>query len=96
MSWGPYLLNLFLENCKDTEDWGSEFHYSWLLILIGLIGWKELVYSKYLERLEKCDIARYISLHSSVDTKRKKTNTYIFVRYFVEMQDLIVDTWRIH
>jgi hypothetical protein len=25
MSWAPYLLNSFLEDCKDTQDWGSEF-----------------------------------------------------------------------
>jgi hypothetical protein len=72
ISWAPHLLNSFLEDCKDTKDWGSEFHYSWLLILIGLIGWKELVYNKYLERPGKCDATRYISLHSSADPKRKK------------------------
>jgi hypothetical protein len=95
MSWAPYLLNSFLEDCKDTQDWGSEFHYSWLLILIGLIGWKEPVYSKYLERPGKCGTTRYISLRSSADPKRKKTNTDIFVRYFTEIQDLIADTWHI-
>jgi hypothetical protein len=50
MSWAPYLLNSFLEDCKDTQDWGFEFHYLWLLIIIGLIGWKEPTYNKYLER----------------------------------------------
>jgi hypothetical protein len=93
MSWAPYLLNSFLEDCKDTQDWGSEFHYSWLLILIGLIGWKEPVYNKYLERPGKCGATRYISLRSSADPKRKKTKQDIFVRYFTEMQDLIADTW---
>jgi hypothetical protein len=39
MSWAPYLLNSFLEDCKDTQDWGSDFHYSSLLILIALMGW---------------------------------------------------------
>jgi hypothetical protein len=43
----------------------------------------------------KCGTTRYISLRSSADPKRKKKNTYIFVRYFIEMQDLIADTWRI-
>jgi hypothetical protein len=48
MSWGPYLLNYFLDYCKDTQDWGFEFHYSWLLILIALVGWKEPTYSMFL------------------------------------------------
>jgi hypothetical protein len=45
MSWAPYLLNSFLEDCKDAQDWGSEFHYSWLLILIALMGWQEPTYT---------------------------------------------------
>ena len=40
MSWGPYFLNSFLEDYKDTQDWGFEFHYLWFLILIALIGWQ--------------------------------------------------------
>jgi hypothetical protein len=35
LSWALYLLNLFLEDCKDVQDLGTEFHYSWLLILIA-------------------------------------------------------------
>jgi hypothetical protein len=89
----PYLLISFLEDCKDTQDWGSEFHYSWLLILIGLIGWKEPLYNKYMERLGKCGATRYVSLHNNAYPKRKKTNINIFARYFAEIQDLIADTW---
>jgi hypothetical protein len=50
MSWAPYLLNSFLEDCKDTQDWGYELHYSWLLILIALVEWKEPTYSMFLQR----------------------------------------------
>jgi hypothetical protein len=48
-----------------------------------------------MERPRKCGAARYISLRSSADPKRKKKNTDIFMRYFAEMQDLIADTWNI-
>jgi hypothetical protein len=78
MSWAPYLLNSFLEDCKDTQDWGSEFHYSWLLILIGLMGWKEPVYSTYLERPGKCGATCYTSLRNNTDPKRKKINMDTF------------------
>jgi hypothetical protein len=41
VSWAPYLLNLFLDDCKDAQDLGIEFHYSWLITLIAFMGWKE-------------------------------------------------------
>jgi hypothetical protein len=37
-SWTPYLLKLFLDDCKDAQDLGSEFHYPWLIIFITLVG----------------------------------------------------------
>jgi hypothetical protein len=71
MSWAPYLLNSFLEDCKDTQDWGSKFHYSWLLILIGLIGWKEPVYNKYLER--PGNVAQHATYHyAAAQTRRER------------------------
>ena len=42
LSWAMYLLNLFLEDCRDVQDLGTEFHYSQILILITLIEWREL------------------------------------------------------
>jgi hypothetical protein len=77
--WAPYLLNSFLENYKDTQDWGSEFHYSWLLTLIELVGWKRLMYNMFLQRIGKCSAARYTSLRSIADPKGKKINSYVFV-----------------
>jgi hypothetical protein len=49
LSWAPYLLNLFLEDCRDGNNLGTKFHYSWLLILIALIGWKEPQYTYFCE-----------------------------------------------
>jgi hypothetical protein len=42
--WAPYLLNFFLGDCKDAQDLGTKFHYSWLLMLITIMGWKEPKY----------------------------------------------------
>jgi hypothetical protein len=41
----PYLLNMFLDDYKDSHELGTEFHYSWLIMLIALIRWKEPTYS---------------------------------------------------
>jgi hypothetical protein len=54
LSWAPYLLNLFLEDCRDAQDLGTKFHYSWLLILITLIGWREPQYTYFCERTSHC------------------------------------------
>jgi len=51
LGWAPYLLNLFIDECKDMQDLGTKFHYSWLLILIDLIGWKEPPYSYFCHRV---------------------------------------------
>jgi len=37
--WEPYLLNQFLIDYMDAQDNGTDFHYSWLLILITFVGW---------------------------------------------------------
>jgi hypothetical protein len=50
-SWVPYLLNQFLINCIDTKDNGTEFHYSWLIILIALPVWGEQKFSSFLEKM---------------------------------------------
>jgi hypothetical protein len=51
LSWAPYLLNIFLEDCKDAQDLGTKFHYSWLIIFIALIEWREPPYSYFCERI---------------------------------------------
>jgi hypothetical protein len=95
MSWAPYLLNSFLEDCKDAQDWGSEFHYSWLLILIALMGWQEPTYNLFLPRTGKCGATRYTSLRSTVDPKKKKLNSDMFMIYLTEIQNRVAETWRI-
>jgi hypothetical protein len=62
LSWAPYFLNLFLDDCKDVKDLWIEFNYSWLLILIFMIGWKELKYSFFSTRPTPFHGARYLSL----------------------------------
>jgi hypothetical protein len=54
LSWALYLLNLFLEDCKDVQDLGKTFHYSWLLVLISLVIWRETKYTYFAERYNRC------------------------------------------
>jgi hypothetical protein len=95
LSWAPYLLNLFLDDCKDAQDLGTKFHYSWLMILIALIGWKEPPYSYFCDRVGRCHATWYTSMGSTLDSKRRSGNANTFSRYLSDIQDNIANTWRI-
>jgi hypothetical protein len=95
LSWAPYLLNLFLDDCKDAQDLGTKFHYSWLMILIALIGWKEPPYSYFCNRVGRCHATRYTSMGSTSDSKRRSGNANTFSQYLSDIQDNIANTWRI-
>jgi hypothetical protein len=85
MRWGPYLLNSFLEDCKDAQDWGSEFHYLWLLILIALMGWHKPTYTMFLPRKGKCGVVCYTSMQSTIYPNVKKLNKEIFAQYLTDI-----------
>jgi hypothetical protein len=78
-SWAPYLLNQLLVDCRDAQDNGYEFHYSFLIILISLVGWQEPKFSAFLDRKGKCYVARYESLWQAKENKNKQENKTIFV-----------------
>jgi hypothetical protein len=92
---GSYLLKLFLDDCKDTQNLGTKFHYSWLLILIALIRWREPPCSHFCDWIVHCHATCYTSLGSSFDPKHRSGNTCTFARYFNEIQKSVMNTWRI-
>jgi hypothetical protein len=51
-----------LVDYRDAKDNGTEFHYSWLLILIALVGWKEPKLSLFVDKKGKCYAVRYENL----------------------------------
>jgi hypothetical protein len=38
MSWANYLVNELEKYCREAQDLGYEFHYSWLIILIAFVA----------------------------------------------------------
>jgi hypothetical protein len=40
MNWVKYLVNQLELDCREAQDQGYEFHFSWLLILIAFIAWE--------------------------------------------------------
>jgi hypothetical protein len=84
-----------LEDCRDAHDSGTKFHYSWLLILIALVGWEKPKYSTFYDRRGKCHTTRYETLWHNAIPNQRKSNSSIFFINLGEMQKKIEDTWRI-
>jgi hypothetical protein len=95
LSWAPYLLNLFLDDFKDAKELRIEFHYSWLIILIALVGWEVPKYIIFYPRAGKCCATKYVILWNTSATKERMANSSIFSMYFDEMREKVDDTWRI-
>jgi hypothetical protein len=95
LNWSLYLLNLFLDDCQDAQDLGTKLHYLWLLIIIALVGWRHPKYTVFFQRIENCCTTQYETLWHTSITKERKTNSSIFVTYFEEIHEKVVETWRI-
>jgi hypothetical protein len=80
ISWAPYLLNLFLEDCKDAQDLGTKFHYSWLITLIAFMGWREPRYVVFCTRPQPAGV-RYLLLKARPNARHKRENGIIFEAY---------------
>ena len=78
MSWVSYLLNLFLDDCKDAQDLGTKFHYSWLITLIAFMGWREPRYVIFCSRPKPNQGKRYSLLKATTSASHKRINKSIF------------------
>jgi hypothetical protein len=85
MSWAPYLLKFFLDDCKDSQDLGTEFHYSWLIMLIAFMGWREPRYLTFGTRPKLNQGARYLLLKATSDAMHKRMNLSIFEGYLRDL-----------
>jgi hypothetical protein len=68
------ILNRLSRHARDNE---TDFHYSRLIVLIALAGWKETKFSTIF-RMGKCYAARYESLWKEKDRKMHDGNNIIF------------------
>lgn len=88
-------MNLFLDDSQETRNLGKKFHYSLLIILIALIGWKEPPYCHFCERIGYFRTALYTSLGRNSDPKHKSANIGTFARYLRKIHESIANSWRI-
>jgi hypothetical protein len=81
LRWEPYLLKLFLDDCKDAQDLGTEFHYSWLITLIAFMRWREARYVNFCTRPKPNQGNRYSLLKEMLSASHKRINGSIFEGY---------------
>jgi hypothetical protein len=61
-NWCLYLLNQLMEDCVGTQEHNQPFHYSWLLVLIAFVKWKELKHSEFLPVQNDYKGVHYVNL----------------------------------
>jgi hypothetical protein len=63
MNWVRYLVNELEKDCREAQDQGYEFHFSWFFILIAFVSWEMMEGVTFLE-VEPSDpfLARFTTL----------------------------------
>jgi hypothetical protein len=83
MNWVKYLVNQLELDCRESQDQGYEFHFSWLLILITFITWEMLEGATfpYIEPFEPL-VAKFSMLWYSNDMNKQWQSNFIFHTYY--------------
>ena len=67
------------------QDHNQPFHYVWLLILIGLVGWKEPKQGIFLNTNLSFRGARYVNPWVTLDAARQESNNTVFYYYYDQL-----------
>lgn len=82
LTWSHCLVEEIHLDCLKAQERRRYFHYSWLLILISLVTWEELVNMDFIKQLPGCCLAmKYTSLWHLKDPKHQSLNNVCFVPY---------------
>ena len=94
-NWAVYIAKEFLEDVRDTLEKGIPFHYSWLLVLIALVGWKEPSEAQFVDVPPNMPgAARYASLWVSQHKSFQQMTNYVFSFYSMSISYEILKTSR--
>jgi hypothetical protein len=69
LSLNPSLVNLFLDDSKDEQDLGTNFHYLWLIILVALVGWRHPKFNMFFQRIGNYWVSEYVTFWHTSNTK---------------------------
>ena len=92
-NWVVYIAKEFLEDVRDAQEKGRPFHYSLLIVLIALVGWREPTEAQFVDVPPHMPgAARYASLWVSQDKGLQQMMNYVFAFYSMSISYEILKT----
>jgi hypothetical protein len=90
MNWASYLINQLEKDCREAQDQGYEFHFSWLLILIAFIAW-EMPEGATFPEIESSEplAAKFTTLWYSSDMEKQWQSNAVFHTYYLQLKRAI-------
>jgi hypothetical protein len=90
MNWVKYLVNQLELDCKEAQDQGYEFHFSWLLIMISLIAWEMPEGATFLD-IEPFEplVVKFSTLWYSSDMNKQWQSNVVFHTYYNQLKTTI-------
>jgi hypothetical protein len=90
MNWAKYLVNQLELDCREAQDQGYEFHFSWLLILIIFIFWEMPKGATFLD-IESFEplAAKFDTLWYSSDMNKQWKSNVVFHTYYLQLKRTI-------
>jgi hypothetical protein len=87
MNWVKYLVNQLEIDCREAQDQGHEFHFSWLLILITFVAW-ELPEGATFPDLDPFEplAAKFSTLWYSNDMRKQWKSNVVFHAYYNQLK----------
>jgi hypothetical protein len=96
MNWVQYLVNQLELDCREAQDQGYEFHFSWFLILITFFSW-ELPKGATFVDIEPFEqlATKFCMLWYSSNMNKKWQSNAIFHAYYSQLKYAIHSTPRL-
>jgi hypothetical protein len=90
MNWAKYLINRLELDCRESQNHGYEFHFSWLLILIAFTAWEMLEGATFLD-IESFEplTAKITTLWYSSDMGKQWQSKAVFHTYYLQLKRAI-------
>jgi hypothetical protein len=93
INWAQYLVNQQEIDCREAQDQGYEFHFSWLLILIAFITWELSEGATFLEIEPFKPLAtKLCTLWYSSDMNKQRQSNVVFHAYYNQLKNTIQST----
>jgi hypothetical protein len=87
MNWVNYLVNELEKDCREAQDLGYEFHYSWLIILITFVTWKMPEGATFPEIEPSEPLAtRFSTLWYTNDMMKQWQSNVVFHAYYQQLK----------